>query len=173
MPRDFKGRLTISVVVALGITIALLVALFLISRDIQTQATNIKSAKSDLKTRTQQLDDLARLREEARQAEPDLAKLETTIPNRDSLFSLRRELEQVAGSNNLTVSFAFGGENAQENNLGSINFEVRLGGGDFNIRSFINEIELNYPFVKITTLDMVRQENNFNATVKGQILFKE
>lgn len=173
MPRDFKSRLTINIAVALGILVVLLTALLLVSRDVQTVSTSIKTAKSDLKTRVQQLNDLARLREEAKQAEPNLAKLEAVIPDRDELFSVRRELEQLAGKNNLAINFAFGNENPKENNLGNINFELKLQGGDFSIRSFVGEIESSYPFVRITALDMVRQDNDFSATVKGQILFKK
>lgn len=173
MPRDFKGRFTITIAVTSGILIALLAALFIVGRDIQTQATTIKTAKSELKTRVQQLNDLARLRGEARIAEPNLAKLEATIPNRDDLFSVRRELEETAGRNNLAVNFAFGAENPRENNLGSINFDLRLQGGDFSIRSFIKNVEASYPFVRITGLDMVRQENNFSATARGKILFNK
>lgn len=173
MPRNAKGRLIINIAVALGILIVLLFALFLVSRDVQTQALSIESAKSDLEGRIQQLDDLARLREEARTAGPNLARLEATVPNQDELFSVRRELEQLAGRNNLTASFFFGSEGQKENGLGSINFELKLQGGDFSIRSFVNEVESSYPFVKVAALDMVRQENDFSAAVKGQILFNE
>lgn len=173
MPRNAKSRLIINIAVASGILIILLFALFLVSRDVQTQALSIKSAKNDLETRIQQLNDLARLKEEARTAGPDLAKLEAAVPDQDELFSVRRELEQLAGRNNLTVSFFFGSEGQKENGLGSINFELKLQGGDFGIRSFVDEVESSYPFVKITALDMVRQENDFSATVRGQILFNE
>ncbi|MBI2594659.1 MAG: type 4a pilus biogenesis protein PilO [Candidatus Colwellbacteria bacterium] len=172
MPRAAKSRLTIMIAISLGILMVLLLALFLVSRDVQTQAIRIKAAKSDLTTRTQQLNDLARLREEAKQAQPSLAKLEAAIPDRDNLFSVRQELGQAASRNNLAFNFSFGNENLKENNLGSINFEMKLTGGDFNIRSFIDEVELNYPFVRIVSLDMIRQEKDFGATVKGQILFK-
>lgn len=168
-----KSRLTVSILIALGIIVVLLGALFLISRDVGIQALNIKSAKNDLKTRSQQLNDLARLREEAKLARPDLVKLEEAIPVRDELFSVRREMEQLAGSYSLAVNFAFGNENPKENSLASINFDIKLVGGDFNIRSFINKIESEHPFIKITSLDMVRQENNFSANLKGRILFKE
>lgn len=173
MLRNAKSRLTINIAVASGILIILLFTLFLVSRDVQTQATSIRTAKSDLKTRTQQLSDLARLREEAGTARPNLVKLEAAIPNRDKLFSVRRELEQLAGKNNLAINFSFGGESQKKNNLGGINFDLKLRGGDFNIRSFVSEVESSYPFVKITTLDMVRQENDFSAALKGQILFNE
>lgn len=173
MPRPTRSSLFINVGVTLGILIILLIALFLASRDVQTEASSIKAAKDDLKTRSQQLNDLARLREESKLAEPSLVKLETIIPERDDLFSVRRELEQLAAANSLAVNFSFGNENPKEDNLGNINFEMKLTGGDFNIRNFINEVESNRPFVKINVLDMVRQENNFSATIKGQILFKE
>ena len=171
MTRNAKSRLTFNIAIALGISVLLLAALFLVGRDIQTKASGIKTAKSDLKTRVQQLNDLARLREEAREAQPNLMKLEAAIPNRDELFSVRRELEQLAVRNNLATAFTFGGENPGENNLENINFELKLQGGDFNIRSFVNEVERNYPFVKIMSLDMIRQENDFSAVVKGQISF--
>lgn len=173
MPRNAKSRLTINIVIALGILIVLLLALFLVSRDVQTQATNIKTAKSDLKTKAQQLNDLARLREEAKKAQPNLVKLEAAIPDRDELFSVRKELEQLAGSNKLVVNFTFGNEGPKENNLGNINYELKLQGGDSGIRSFVDEVESSYPFVRITALDMVRRETDFNATLKGQILFNE
>lgn len=173
MLRNAKSRLTINIAVALGILTVLLFALFLVSRDVQTQASSIKSVKSDLKTRIQQLNDLAKLREEARTAEPNLAKLEAAVPDKDELFSTRRELEQLAGRNNLTVSFSFGSEGQKENGLGNVNFELKLQGGDFSIRSFVDEVESSYPFVKINALDMVRQENDFSATLKGNILFNE
>lgn len=171
MPRSAKSRLKINIAVALGILMVLSFALFLVSRDAQTEASNIRTTKSDLKTRIQQLNDLARLREEAKTARPNLAKLEAAIPNKDELFSVRRDLEQLAGKNNLAANFTFGGEGQKENGLGIINFELKLQGGDFSIRSFVDEIESSYPFVRVATLDMVRQENNFSAIMKGQILF--
>ncbi len=173
MLRDFKSRLIVNTSITLGVLVILLTAPFLITRDVQTQALNIKSAKSDLETRIQQLNDLARLREEVKLAQPSVAKLEATVPGRDNLFSVRRDLEQLAGRNNLAVSFVFGSENLKEKGLGSVNFELKLQGGDFSIRSFIKEVESNYSFVKIAALDMVRQENDFSASVKGQILFNE
>ncbi len=173
MPRDFKGRLLTATSISLGIFLTLLAALFFVNQDLKSQALAIKTAKSDLKTRVQQLNDLVRLREEAKLAEPNLAKLESAVPARDDLFSVRRDIEGLAGRNNLAVSFSFGNENPKTEALGSINFELRLQGGDFGVRSFISQIESGYPFVKITALDMVRQENDFIATVKGQILFSE
>lgn len=173
MLRNAKSRLIINIAIASGILVVLLISLFLVSQDVQTRATNIKTAKSDLKTRVQQLNDLARLREEAKTARPDLVKLEAAIPNKDELFSVRSELEQLAGRNNLTENFSFGSEGQQEKGLGSISFELKLRGGDFSIRSFVDEVELSYPFVRITALDMVRQENDFSATITGQILFNE
>ena len=169
----FKGRLLTATSISLGILVVLLAALLFVNRDIKTQALAIKTAKSDLKTRVQQLNDLARLREEANLAQPNLARLESAVPSRDGLFSVRRDIEGLAGRNNLAVSFDFGNENPKAGALGSINFELRLQGGDFGIRSFINQIESGYPFVKITALDMVREENDFIATVKGQISFGE
>ena len=173
MTRDFRKRLTISVAVAAGITVALLLLLFLVGRDVQTQAGNIKSAKDGLKTRVQQLNDLARLREEAKLAEPNLAKLKQTVPQRDELFSVRRELEQLAGNNNLAASFTFSSENPKENNLESINFELKIQGGEYEVGSFINQVESRYPFVRISSLDMVRQENKFSSALRGKILFNE
>lgn len=173
MPRSATSRLKINIAVALGILAVLSSALFLVSRDAQTEASHIRAAKNDLRTRIQQLNDLARLREEAKTARPDLAKLEAAIPNKDELFSVRRDLEQLAGKNNLATNFAFGSEGQEENSLGNINFELKLQGGDFSIRSFVDEIESSYPFVRIATLDMVRQENNFSAVMKGQILFNQ
>lgn len=173
MPRNAKNRLIINIAVALGILIVLLFALFLVSRDVQTEAMSIRATKSDLKTRVQQLNDLARLREETKTARPNLVKLEAAIPNKDELFSVRRELEQLAGRSNLTQNFSFGSEGQKENSLGSINFELKLQGDDSSIRSFVSEVESSYPFVRITTLDMVRRETDFSSTLKGQILFNE
>ncbi|MBI2012993.1 MAG: type 4a pilus biogenesis protein PilO [Candidatus Colwellbacteria bacterium] len=173
MTRDFRKRLTISVAVAAGITVALLLLLSLVGRDIQAQASNIKSAKDGLKTRVQQLNDLARLREEAKLAEPNLAKLKQAVPQRDELFSVRRELEQLAGNNNLAASFTFGSENPKEGSLGSINFEFKIQGGEYEVGSFINQVESRYPFVRINSLDMVRQENKFSSALRGKILFNE
>ena len=173
MLRNAKSRLIINIAVASGILIVLLFALFLVSRDVQTEAASIKTAKSDLKTRVQQLNDLARLREETKTARPNSVKLGAAVPNKDELFSVRRELEQLAGKNNLTQNFSFGSEAQKEKGLGSINFELKLQGGDFSIRSFVDEVESSYPFVRIIALDMVRQENDFSATIKGQILFNE
>lgn len=173
MLRNAKSRFIINIAVASGILLVLLISLFLVSRDVQTRATSIKATKSDLKTRVQQLNDLARLREEAKTARPDLVKLEAAIPKKDELFSVRSELEKLAGRNNLTENFSFGSEGPKEKGLGSISFELKLQGGDFSIRSFVDEVESSYPFVRITALDMVRQENDFSATITGQILFNE
>ncbi len=173
MLRDFRKRLTISAVAAAGIVFALFLFLLLVARDVETQAVNIKSTKDALKTRVQQLDDLARLREESKLAEPDLAELNQAIPKRDELFSARRELEQLAGSNNLAVSFRFGSENLKEGALGSINFELGVQGGDSDVRNFVDRVEAEYPFVRIATLDVVRQGDKFSATLKGKILFNE
>lgn len=173
MVRPTKNRLLISIAIALGVIVVLLAVLLLVSRDVQTQATNIKASKSDLRTRSQQLNDLARLREEAKLAEPSSAKLESAIPTRDELLSLRRELERAAVSNFLSVNFTFGNEGPKENSLGNINFDIKLQGSDFGIRSFVDEIESSYPFVRIGALDMVRQEKSFSGDIRGKILFRE
>lgn len=171
--RGAKSRLFVSSLTALGIVVILLIALFLVGRDVGIQAQSIKTAKNDLKTRSGQLNDLARLRDETKEVSLYLAKLQGAIPTRDGLFSARRELEELAVRHALTINFAFGGENPKEDGLGSINFDAKLTGGDFNIRSFIDEVEARHPFVKIVGLDMVRQENDFSANLKGKILFRE
>ncbi len=173
MPRGFRSQLTTNIIITLAVFVVLLTLLLLVMKDIKTQATTIKTAKNELKTRVQQLNDLARLREETKLAEPNLAKLEAAVPVKDELFSVRREMEQLAAANNLAVNFTFGNENPKEANLGSINFEMKLQGGDFNIRNFVNQVESKYPFVRITGLDMVRQENDFSASLSGKILFSQ
>lgn len=173
MPGGFKSQFLINIGIAVGIVMVLLIALFLVGRDLQSQSMNIKTIKSDLKTRVEQLNDLAQLREDAKQAEPNLVKLEVAVPSRDELFSLRRGLEQLAARNNLAVNFSFGQENPKENNFSSINFELKLQGGDFDIRNFISQVESSYPFIRITALDMVRQENDFSTIVKGKIMFNQ
>ncbi len=174
MHREFKTRFILSLALTLGLLSVLSLALFLVMRDINKQSSYVNLTKSDLKTRVRQLDSLVRLREEAKLAEPELPKLEQALPKKDELFVFRRQLDDLARQNNLTLGFNFGEEKAGDlKGLKSINFDMTLHGDKDNILSFIKKIESGITFIKLKSFDMIRQENGFSASLKGEVLYNE
>jgi len=171
MIESFRRRLVFNLGILVFLLIVFISLIVFLGKDISQKAGYIAATRNNLNVRLRQLNDLARLREEAKVAEPNLIKLQTLTPTRDKTFSLPRRLEELARANNLGFSFAFGSENPPADNLGSINFNMTVEGSYQNILSFIRTIETGPYFMKISSFDIIRQESGFRALLGGSVFY--
>ncbi|MBI2010682.1 MAG: hypothetical protein HYS89_00365, partial [Candidatus Colwellbacteria bacterium] len=125
--------------------------------------------------RLREINELSRLREEAKLAEPRLASLRDFFPKRDELFTFSDDLQSLASSNNLGLSFSFGGEEKGESGKpGRADFTGTVQGGYPGILEFIQGLEeLDY-LANLVSFDIIAEGNNrYNATLKGEIFFSD
>lgn len=174
MHRNFRLRFLLFSGLTLGIVVLIWSGIFFLQGAIKNNADYIKFTRAKLNAQVNQLNDLVRLRGEAKTAESDLPKLRGALPNRDNLLLLPRRLENLAKKYNLAISFDFGVETrGSGSEPGHINFDLNLQGGASNIAAFMEELENGDYFAKLETFDIIRQGDSYSAHLKGEAFFSE
>ena len=168
MPRDFKSRFALQVTWMVVSVLIVGGALLYLGNDIKGTAGEIVETRRDINTRQEQLNDLARLREEARAAAPRLEILEDALPERDELISLPDKLDSVAGEHDVLLRFSFGGDTEE-----GISFQMTLEGSYANIVAFLGELEGEFFYIVPEEVDVILRDNRYIATLKGQVYFNE
>lgn len=166
MPRKFSTRFALQVGITLGVLGVIATAIFFVGKDIRATTDQVLATRREVQSTIRQLSDLARLREEARIAEPRREVLEDALPRRDELFSFPDEIQALAAENDVSVSFAFGAEEA-----GSIGFSVNAFGPYGAVTRFINALEEEYLFINLSSFDIIASGNAYQGSVTGSIFF--
>ncbi|HEY4498239.1 MAG TPA: hypothetical protein VJA63_01220 [Candidatus Paceibacterota bacterium] len=175
MPDHSKKRLLFNIGLSLSFILFALVALVVLARDIKSQADYTTATRSELKLRLKEINELARLREEAKLAEPKLASLRGFFPKRDELFTFSDDLQSLARDNNLGLSFNFGSEEKGESGeSGRAEFTSVVQGSYPGILKFIEGLEEIDYLANLVSFDIIAEgSNSYNATLKGEIFFSD
>ena len=162
-----KGSYITNTSIAIGAVVGIAVLLVVIGVDTSKIASEVVTAKNELKTGIEQLKVLAQLRDEAKIADQKFATLENILPKKDDLFSFPAKMEELAKSKGLLSTFSFGAESE-----GSIQYSFVVQNGTFEeIFRFVKTIEEDQIFMSINSLDMVLGGEGYNGTINGVLFF--
>lgn len=162
-----KGSYITNISIAIGAVIGIAVLLVVIGADTSKIASEVITAKNELKTGIEQLKVIAQLRDESKIANSNFEILENVLPKKDDLFSFPEKMEELAKSKGLISTFSFGKESE-----GSIQYSFVVQNGTFEeIFRFVKTIEEDQIFMSINSLDMVLGGEGYNGTINGVLFF--
>ncbi len=143
--------------------------------DIKKQADYISTTRSELNLRLKEVNELARLREEANLAAPKTVILGELFLKRDELFVFPNVLRPIASDNGLGFSFNFRSEEPGEGDEpGRATFVSVVQGQFVGVRQFIEALEgLDY-LANLTSFDIIAEgSGRYAATLNGEIFFRD
>lgn len=168
MPDKVKDSLFSNIIISAGAVLTLLAVLAFVALDAKTIAGEALNSRTELNTKISKLEKLAQLREEAKLAEPRFAILENVLPNRDDLFTFKKEIEAIGKSHGLDVDFSFGSEGEE-----SINYGMSAIGDYDEIIDYIKTIENSIVFMNISSVDVIITEGGYRAAINGSVFSNE
>ena len=169
MKGNFWKRLFLNVGASLGIIAVLVTLIFLLGVDIRNTAESVFADSSYADAKSRVAGDLSRLRDQYKAAEPVLSALTKKIPEKDSLLSFSVYIKSLAEKYNALSTLRFGEEDKE---MSAVKFSIRLEGGYSSVSNFINEIDKSPYFINVLSIDIVGQSNKYNATIDGNIMFR-
>src|SRR3989344_8290602 len=174
MQRSFKFRLVSTLSVALGAIVIIVIVVLYLGSDISRKADFISENQSKVLKASNDIGLLTKLKEQEKVADAAFFKLNNALPRRDALFSVSRDIGDMAKNRGLTFGSKFGEEVAPtKNKPGYIRVEMNTSGSYADIVSFIRDIESSSYFINLTSFDIVRQGSTFSALLNGQVSFSD
>ncbi len=167
MSNDFKARFFLQIGIVFGIMVVVAAAMFFLSLDIKATTEKFLETQADANARSEQLNDLVRLREEAKLAEPKLEILQATLSDKDGLFIFPDQVIALGADHNVSVRFVYGEE--QPDNIG---FNISAMGIYRDIVSFIGALEDEYFFKILSSFDIIKiEDGQYQGDISGIIYF--
>lgn len=140
--------------------------------DVQKKADTIAEAQGQILAHISQVSDLSKLKSQEREAQIDLLKLNSALPQRDSLFGVSKDLGTFARARNLTFGSKFGEEVApKDGKPGFIRVEMNVAGSYDNIIGFLKDIETSSYFINPFSLDLTQQGAGYTGVINSEIFF--
>ncbi len=163
-------ELTISLVAIGVISIGLLFFGFNISKF----SKKVVTVRQELVERSASLQSLAVLRSEySSKGEPYLNVLHNIIPLKDELIDLSKDFQSLAAKERIDYGFTFIGETpATSNSLGSVRFNLSLGGSLDKLISFIENLQNFRYLVNLENISINKGELQMGMNVKGSVFFR-
>ncbi len=174
MPREFKTKFVISIVITLVILVIVIAAIFYLQGDINNKSNTIAQINQGVINKTDALKALTNLEQQEVIATPLLQKMNSVLPSQDMLFSLQQNLQTMARNDSLAFSSQFGAETSpSQATAGEIAIEMTLQGSYNAILTFLQSVESNTGFLSVSSIDITANQGIFNANVTGNIPFHE
>lgn len=174
MPSSFKKKLTLNLLIAIGIISSLIGALVFFNNDLKKTSARVNNLNKDLISRSNDIRSVAELKSQyEKNAAPYLNVLYNVIPTKDELINFSKDIQNLASSKNLTFGFSFDGEtNPSGAELGFVSFTVTVGGAPVSeITDFIDKFQKFRYLVKLESFS-ITGENPANAIMKGRVFFR-
>lgn len=169
---EFHKKLIINIAIALGLIVIVFIILIFLGRDISARITKIENFQRELKFRTNSLESLAVLKQEAEKAIPYFNTLQTILPTQDELINFRQNLNKLAGVNNVDLRFSFRNEmpiTAQE--PAATTFSFTLSSSYYNFLNFLQALENSQYFIELESIDLTRENKTkkFSGLISGKV----
>lgn len=175
MLRRFKTQITVSVGITLLLVAVLGITLFYLNKDIVSSSKAINSMRTEFFSRSRAIASLNELRSDADQARIYLDVLNSSLPTREDLPAFNTEVFNLEKTNNLPLSFKFGGMEVapQAGVSGEIAFDLNLNGGYTNIVNFLKDLEASSYVTDINNFDLVGggEKDEYRALFSGTVFF--
>ena len=163
-----KDRLFSNLIISIGTVLVVLAVLVFAGLDARSVAQEALTSRTELNAKTDELNKLAQLREEAKLAEPKLELLEDILPERDDLFTFAEDIEALGTEHDINATFNFGSENK-----GNISYNLSAIGSYDEIINFVEIIGSEVPFMSISGIDVIILDNGYRAAISGKVFFNE
>lgn len=173
MQNSFKKKLFINLTITLGVVVILVVVNLLISSNISKKVEQIQKYKMELNLRAQAIESLVILKKDSEVAQSYANFLENLFPDSDEVITFRRELQSLASRHKLNFTFSFVGESsAKEGELGSIGFQMSIGGKPEAFLNFLKDLELTSYVINFDSIDFSSTSKTFTARFAGKVFLK-
>ncbi|MFA4999697.1 MAG: hypothetical protein WC519_03190 [Parcubacteria group bacterium] len=146
--------------------------------DFNKVGESIEETMNALGARTQAINSLNLLRQDAAEAETMANKLKNALPSRDSLFLFAEEMNRLARERNLTPSFTFGNEIASQSpgSPNRVEFVMNVAGERQPVLSFLESFDSSRYFTRVKNLEFLSQGANttaYQVILAGEVFFSE
>lgn len=167
-------RVIVSSLVFAGFVGLIAVLTFLLSLDINRRINKLEEGKLQEDSIRSQITRLSILKRDSEKARLVAPTLEQSLPRRDDLVGLPRELEIIAEKYNLGYGFSFGNELvASENSPGLIRYQISLSGSPENLLSFLQELDKHPFYITMTSINYLDVlEGDYQFTASGEIFIR-
>ena len=173
MNDSFKKKLIINGAITLGVAVALVVMNFIISSSISKKAEQIQQFKRELNSRTHAIESLVLLKKDRAAAAGYVNFLDNFFPNGDEIITFRRDLQSLALKHKLNFTFAFVGESsAEEGKIGSIGFQMSVGGKPEAFLNFVKDMESTRYVMNFDAIDYTSASKGFTAKFTGKVFLE-
>ena len=173
MQISFKNKLLINLAVTLGAVVILVVANVLVSSNISKKLGKIQEYKRELSLRAEAIESLVILKKDSEVARSYANFLENLFPDADAIISFRRDLQSLASRHKMSFTFSFLGESsAKEGQLGSIGFQMSVGGKPEVFLDFLKDLELINYIINFDAIDFGSAPKAFTARFAGKVFIK-
>ena len=143
---------------------------------IEKLSKTVQEKRNLLTARSHQLGLASGIQKEYANAQPYINVLYTFLPEKDELFNLSREIQELARADGLEFGFSFTGESAGDNfTPGSVTFSLNVGGESMDkITSFIKRVQMFSHLIIIDSFSIVGKEgeDGFNASIKARAFYR-
>ena len=144
---------------------------------VEKLSKTVQEKRNLLTVRSRRLGLVSGIQKEYTEAKPYINALYTFLPEKDELFSLSREIQELAQADGLDFGFSFTGESAGDSfTPGSVDFSLNIGGESLDwISSFIKRIQRFKHLVIIDSFSInsgKEGDADFKASIKAKAFYR-
>lgn len=170
---SFHRRIAIQLFVSLAIVAVLVSGIFLFGFQIDKLSGEIAVNRHELNTRSSALSTLASLRSEyANKGQPYLNVLYNVIPSKDELIDLSKDFQVIAQEGGLDYGFTFLGETPPTDGLGSVRFNLSVGGTLNGFLDFLENMENFRYLVSLEGVSVSRGLDGMRMDIRGSVFYR-
>jgi len=166
----FSKKMSVRIAILVSVSLLLIIGTTLVGIDINKKVAQIQKAVEELTFRRGALAALNGLKSQYERAKVYDNALINTLPTRDQLIGLPRELQILAQKHSVVTVFKFSSETpASAGEPGFISFQMNAGGTLGDIIAFLGEIERSRFLVELGTLDLNHLGDKATITISGRV----
>lgn len=175
---DFKKRLILILSISLSIILVLGGLFYYFRNDISKRVIKINSYRQELASRASILNRIYVLEQEYKKSLPYFAKLTEALPTETEMVNLEEVLKNLAGQNDLDLSFRFGLLNeATEQEPKNYSFNLILTGEKDNILKWMDGLQkLNYTIrvdqIELSQTSFGESKSYYSVKILGRVYLR-
>ncbi len=170
-----RRRIAMQIGISLAIIAALVSGILFFGFHINKFSKKIATTRQELAERSIALRSLAVLRSEfTNKGQSYLNVLHNIVPKKDELIDLSKDIQAIAAAGNLEYGFNFLSETpAGATTLGSVRFDLSLGGDLNNLIDFIKNLQNFRYLINLENISLSREELAMKMEVRGNVFFRK
>jgi Tfp pilus assembly protein PilO len=170
MQAEFRKTVLLNIGISVILVAAVAAATAAVGAGIRRKTGAIMDIKKEAASRSQAIQSLAALTEDAARAGPLESQLMRILPLQDELINFPKDLKTLAGSHNLTLGFAFGAEVPAEGNTpGFIEFQMTASGKLADVIEFLRDIHASRYYVAMDPVDITKSGRDYSSKISGRV----